>query len=272
MDNLEEKNWQQFIFSIIKNYLSTPVSIKSVHKATFSQVKIIEALNRISVPIGELISYLIFKLKLDVNLKDILSFKQTQTSPKKHKSEEQGKNLCMVSSILILLINSMKQLPSPSKLYSDQQKKVHQGAYCSSCLNNQFIVGTRLKCLNCANVDLCSNPLCEQKHLITHPNHVFAVIDEPLPFAPDKNTSITQQPLKQALFDFAEPYTDVHDHQCEKCNKPIVGVRFMCGNCEDYSLCKACYQQDKNHIKKVENDKETIYRFHVFVKLDKAVN
>ncbi len=48
--------------------------------------------------------------------------------------------------------------------------------------------------------------------------------------------------------------------ECDLCGKEnFSGQRYMCANCEDYSLCKTCY--DKNEHTK----------FHVFIKLNYAI-
>ena len=96
---------------------------------------------------------------------------------------------------------------------------------CFNCSNNKFIAGTRLKCANCPNLDACSDAVCEQKHLLTHPNHTFIIIDQPLPLAPEKRSLPAPQPLLPQPFDFQEPTTNVHSLACDACNKQIEGTR-----------------------------------------------
>jgi len=69
----------------------------------------------------------------------------------------------------------------------DPSKVEHAGAYCYNCSFSRPIQGPRLKCANCPNLDCCSSDACQKKHLIYHPNHIFIIIEEPLPLAPEKS-------------------------------------------------------------------------------------
>ena len=53
-------------------------------------------------------------------------------------------------------------------------RAVHDGVRCDGC-KEEPIRGTRYKCLNCPNVDLCS--ACEHRGNRHSPNHVFAKLD-----------------------------------------------------------------------------------------------
>ncbi len=93
---------------------------------------------------------------------------------------------------------------------------------------------------------------------------MFAILTEPLPLGPALSMMGGQhhpnnRVLVQKEFQTAIPETDQHKVACEKCQKNIVGCRFKCGNCEDYSLCQACYEKNE-HTK-----------YHVFIQLKKAV-
>jgi len=67
IDNLNEKEWQQFILVILKKYLSKPVSYQtSPINEIVSQKNIIDALNKISIPNSEILAYLAFKLDLKI--------------------------------------------------------------------------------------------------------------------------------------------------------------------------------------------------------------
>jgi hypothetical protein len=48
--------------------------------------------------------------------------------------------------------------------------------------------------------------------------------------------------------DFSEKVIH-HGFCCDECNEdPIVGIRYHCSQCEDYDLCRKCYQKSvHNH-------------------------
>lgn len=261
IDNLNEREWQHFIIMILKKYLSQPISIaNSPIDKIFSHQRIIQALDHISIPNGEILAFLAYKLgikydshsgRVEIQRAPLLM----NISPEERKTHETSL-LCTIVSILILLHKGFSKIPF---YHVDTKKVVHKGSYCFNCGQSKFISGTRLKCLNCPNLDSCSNGTCENKHLLSHPNHCFIFIEEPLPLAPSKRS----QPEPIALstpFIFSDPLTDVHGVQCENCHKDIQGIRMMCANCEEYSLCKTCYDL-RPHIK-----------YHVFIKIDNKIH
>ena len=134
--------------------------------------------------------------------------------------------------LLLLLTKGFSNIPFE---VTDPRKVVHKGSFCFNCLSNKSISGVRYKCANCPNLDCCSKNECQQKHLVSHPNHVFIIIDDILPLAPTKAA-----PKPQALlqpFDFVNPLTQDHGVKCESCDNNIFGIRYQCANCEEYSCC-----------------------------------
>ena len=263
IDNLNDREWQHFIVIILKKFLSQPVSLAtSSLDSLFSHNRLLQALDKISIPNGEVLAYLAYRLgiQFDSETGNIKILKPgltsgTNTSLEERKTQESSA-LCQIVSILILLHRGFSKIPFDSA--ADPTKIVHKGAHCFNCGQSKFITGTRLKCLNCPNIDSCSNGVCENKHLLLYPTHSFLVIEEPLPLVPAKRCQ--PEPISLAVpFTFVEPLTDIHGVNCENCIKEIVGVRMMCANCEDFSLCKPCYEF-RNHTK-----------FHVFVKLDNKI-
>ncbi|KAF9439218.1 hypothetical protein BGZ76_008584 [Entomortierella beljakovae] len=101
---------------------------------------------------------------------------------------------------------------------SKPRDALQHGAMCDICLTP--IVGVRYKCLQCPDYDLCQGclPLSEEKHK----SHTFFPISYP---------GQVQVKLDQT------PHTRV---QCDHCHNEIFGVRYKCGNCQDYDLCGNC--------------------------------
>jgi len=105
-------------------------------------------------------------------------------------------------------------------------------AICDFC--ESVILGTRHKCINCPDFDLCSN--CVALAPTQHPTHTFMQIQRP-----------------------GEPEIKILDSahhlgiKCDHCNKQITGLRYKCGNCSDFDLCGNCEaspvnDHDKTHV------------------------
>ena len=56
VDNLSDVEWQQFVFQVIKKFLAHPVSLRTTPaEQLYSHMGIIDALDQISIPIGEVL-------------------------------------------------------------------------------------------------------------------------------------------------------------------------------------------------------------------------
>ena len=155
---------------------------------------------------------------------------------------------------------------------SSESPIVHPGTRCDSCERSP-ITGTRYKCANCSNYDLCEQ--CEaQRDKVKHNEyHLFLQIPKPLPLYPSatlpKPTADTSKkdypPLLPVLYKVGEAFSETfadsktisHDGvTCDGCGKnPIVGIRYKCVNCDQFNMCSDC-------IGKVEH-----YSMHLFVKM-----
>jgi len=64
MDALNEQEWELLVFAIIRKYLCKPTNVIDFPlNQIFSHLKIINSLDKISIPLGEVLSYLVIKLK-----------------------------------------------------------------------------------------------------------------------------------------------------------------------------------------------------------------
>lgn len=130
---------------------------------------------------------------------------------------------------------------------------VIHNAFCDSC---QFpIVGIRWKCLNCGDLDICSD--CEAKGLGASlrsddghdSSHTFLKIRFPLPPPSERPPMFVREPVLDR-----DPSKRIVLHRqtfCDACDRPIVGNRFMCTQCSDtprpgvgkfvgIDLCESC--------------------------------
>ncbi|KAF9950788.1 hypothetical protein BGZ72_007595 [Mortierella alpina] len=110
-------------------------------------------------------------------------------------------------------------------------KPVAHLATCDIC--TVVISGTRHKCFQCPDYDLCQE--CLPLARVHHQGHTFVPITYPgqLTFTVDQT-----------------PHAGV---VCDGCDNAIFGVRYKCGNCPDYDLCGNCesspvFLHDPNHV------------------------
>ncbi|KAG9320083.1 hypothetical protein KVV02_003328 [Mortierella alpina] len=118
-----------------------------------------------------------------------------------------------------------------SKCTPRVSRPVAHSATCDIC--TVVISGTRHKCFQCPDYDLCQE--CLPLASVHHQGHTFVPIAYPgqLTF-----------PLDQTS------HTGV---VCDGCDNAIFGVRYKCGNCPDYDLCGNCESSpvslhDPNHV------------------------
>jgi ribosomal protein S18 acetylase RimI-like enzyme len=133
----------------------------------------------------------------------------------------------------------------------EEVEKVAHLCICDCC--NKQIIGTRFKCLNCRDFDLCKN--CEKDSLTIHnEEHSFLEIKYPIDvFSLSRCTPCSIFTLKNSK--------EVHHSIiCDGCECAIdKGIRFMCVNCLNYDLCELCHLNEK-HI-----------NLHSFVKAKKPL-
>lgn len=118
------------------------------------------------------------------------------------------------------------------------QEEVIHNATCDSC--DKAIIGTRYKCLNCKDFDLCQK--CEKNSLNIHnKNHTFLEILYPI------NNMNSKFPF--SVFIDEKPKIMTHyGIICDHCECVILGTRFMCINCQNYDLCESCHQKSVHYV------------------------
>ncbi|KAF9957714.1 hypothetical protein BGZ65_001905, partial [Modicella reniformis] len=112
-------------------------------------------------------------------------------------------------------------------------------ATCDLCRST--ICGTRYKCFQCPDYDLCEN--CLPKAQTHHKNHVFAHVT----FPGQINIQMDKTSHPKVI--------------CDSCGKHIKGIRYKCSNCTDYDLCGNC-----EALPEPVHDPE-----HVFLKLRRPI-
>ncbi len=245
---LDDNEWIWFIFDSISQFLATPCPY-------YSQKSVIHALDFLSIPDGEILSFLVSKLQVPELLMSIKQLVPAKEVPK--AGNEEVSKFSLMSSVLLLALNSLKKISLP------EGEDVHKGVVCNCCNNQRWIVGTRYKCGHCANFNVCGQDKCLEQHLAEFPEHVFIVIPQPLPYSPSMKdlVNIQARPLLPP-FTYVTT-TKVHEEiNCDICGKKnIPDVRYMCGNCDDYNLCGECFAKER--AKHNPN--------HVFIRLTKPI-
>ncbi|CAE6406463.1 unnamed protein product [Rhizoctonia solani] len=104
--------------------------------------------------------------------------------------------------------------------------------------------GSRYKCENCKDADLCAVCLGNvERATIQHAAwHTEQRIDKPVRFVPYSKDAKQQTPRSSTL-----PLA-VHSAECDACDETIVGIRHKCVVCYDFDLCDACYKANAEPI------------------------
>ncbi|KZS93190.1 hypothetical protein SISNIDRAFT_550176 [Sistotremastrum niveocremeum HHB9708] len=122
----------------------------------------------------------------------------------------------------------------PSPPLPAREQHLHPGVYCDYC--NKQIKGTRYKCNDCANYDLCTECISQHSAQDVHSAiceqvHTFSIIPTPR----------ARRPQPAAAAAPARPNKPVHRGVvCDSCDKGIVGDRHKCLDCSNYDLCEHC--------------------------------
>ncbi|KAF9974904.1 hypothetical protein BGZ73_001603 [Actinomortierella ambigua] len=123
---------------------------------------------------------------------------------------------------------------------------VHENVYCDVCLNT--IRGTRFKCYDCVNYDLCQS--CMDRADVLHPNHAFGAIMKPDGTVQRSVCNVVvDQPAATSSASSSSAPPAKHLASCDICLNHIVGTRHKCYQCPDYDLCQDCLHLAATHHK-----------------------
>ncbi|KAF3479899.1 ZZ type zinc finger domain-containing protein [Arthroderma uncinatum] len=127
--------------------------------------------------------------------------------------------------------NGSEQAAEVRKYYCHAGGNIVHGAICDVC--DCIIIGTRHKCLDCPNWDVCSKCVGDVEY--THPSHRFAALSAPLPrprmVHPEVHTGV---------------YCDGALCQSKMGREYVAGVRYKCVVCHDTDFCETCEAHPNN--------------------------
>ncbi|CAG0888362.1 unnamed protein product [Darwinula stevensoni] len=143
---------------------------------------------------------------------------------------------CEAYGVLHTGHNILRLTSSVSPLFHPVSGDVHQNVECESC--HGPVRGSRYKCLQCPEVDLCHT--CEARGT-EHSHHLFIRLPSRIPVVP-----LTPDLDGMTGESFAsEEHPGV---SCNSCHQGVRGRRFKCLVCPDFNLCSNCEQSEEQHF------------------------
>ncbi|CAG0899779.1 unnamed protein product, partial [Darwinula stevensoni] len=138
---------------------------------------------------------------------------------------------CEADGIVHTGHNMLRLKSSASPPFHPVSGDVHQNLECASC--HGPIRGSRYKCLQCPEIDLCHT--CETRGT-EHSDHHFIRLPSRMPvvhLTPDLDGMT------------AEEHPGV---MCDSCHQGVRGRRFKCLVCPEFNLCSDCEQLGEQHL------------------------
>eukprot|EP01122_Echinamoeba_exundans_P001349 TRINITY_DN11423_c0_g1_i1.p1 TRINITY_DN11423_c0_g1~~TRINITY_DN11423_c0_g1_i1.p1 ORF type:complete len:3880 (+),score=662.12 TRINITY_DN11423_c0_g1_i1:92-11731(+) len=133
-----------------------------------------------------------------------------------------------------------------SLLLGNKREEPHPDSQCRQC-GVSPICGTRWRCINCPDFDLCSSCETRQRKIDAHhpQAHALIKISHPLPLAPVlTNKRVVLCPPLFKDEEKSSSSTARMAHKGSKCSgcglSPIIGDRWQCASCPNYNLCDKC--------------------------------
>lgn len=149
-----------------------------------------------------------------------------------------------VAPVLPEPTSAPQAIPEPPVSVNHPTAPVHANVTCDMC--DSVVVGTRHKCLDCPDYDLCQSCVDQggaQRH---QPFHEFIDIKEPgrvivhTVFDSTSRRMPTRSP-PQASEPVPAPAPATHRANCDLCESRIVGERYKCLSCPDFDTCQSCF-------------------------------
>ncbi|CAG0888363.1 unnamed protein product [Darwinula stevensoni] len=142
---------------------------------------------------------------------------------------------CEADGVLHTGHNILRLTTSVSPLFHPVSGDVHQNVECATC--HGPIRGSRYKCLQCPEIDLCHT--CKTRGT-EHSDHLFIRLPSRIPvvhLTPDLDAT-TGESLA------TEEHPGV---MCDSCHQGVRGRRFKCLVCPEFNLCSDCEQLEEQH-------------------------
>ncbi|KAJ7597410.1 hypothetical protein C8J56DRAFT_920004 [Mycena floridula] len=142
--------------------------------------------------------------------------------------------------------------PRPQAMPETPAPVVHRGVLCDVC--DKTIEGSRHKCLDCPDYDLCTKCITSGSAERHNPFHEFLELKEPgRVIVHTVHNGLEQQAAAPAVASPpAAPVEETqHSATCDLCSSYIFGVRYKCVKCPDFDTCSSCFsitaEQHPNH-------------------------
>ncbi|KZT72898.1 hypothetical protein DAEQUDRAFT_754913 [Daedalea quercina L-15889] len=146
------------------------------------------------------------------------------------------------------------------------QQSTHTGITCDGC-GKHNIFGTRHKCLECDDYDLCTSCIGSGAQWGKHDStHHFFPISTPGDMSSFCSARLAQPAVRMPTERVESAETtglamveDQPVHRnilCDSCNNVVVGIRHKCLDCPDYDLCSQCHA-----IPEVRSEHGTTHQF-----------
>lgn len=111
--------------------------------------------------------------------------------------------------------------------------------FCDGC-GHSPLQGTRHKCLDCPDFDLCTTCISNPAAVRTHdPHHAF--------FPVDASGNLSDYTAMRAMRLQQKDGVQHVGVTCDGCNQSLVGVRHKCLDCGDFDLCSECLHNPGVH-------------------------
>jgi next-to-BRCA1 protein 1 len=129
---------------------------------------------------------------------------------------------------------------------------IHSNVICDMC--DSVVIGTRHKCLDCPDYDLCDACIAKGGAYTHEPFHEFIDIKEPgrvivhtvnSPQLVSPGTAPPQAPAQEQATPRPAPFI-AHSARCDLCESNIFGNRYKCLECPDFDTCNDCFAITKD--------------------------